>query len=88
MPNRARNHAMPSRPQPDIADLAEQITALRERIVMMVYEGKPTRGQSELLFRLLAALRAAKASGAAEPQRPSGSSGMRRPALPEAWRSR
>lgn len=77
MPNRARNHAVASLPQPEIADLADRITALRERIVVMVYEGQQTRDQSEQLFRLLRALRAAKASGAAT------SAGLSLQALPK-----
>jgi hypothetical protein len=52
---------MPGLPQTDVAGLAERITALKERIVLMVHDGLQTREQSELLFSLLRALKAAKA---------------------------
>ncbi len=82
MPSRTNNHAMPSPSQPDIADLAERITALRERIVMMVYEGQQTREPSEHLFRLLRALKAAKAVGAEEVRRLPWGNGGREPGVP------
>lgn len=73
---------MPIPSQPEIADLAERITALRERIVVMVYEGQQTREQSEQLFRLIRALKAAKAAGAAELQRLAWRNGVQEPAVP------
>nr|WP_217346493.1 hypothetical protein [Noviherbaspirillum sp. L7-7A]MBV0880921.1 hypothetical protein [Noviherbaspirillum sp. L7-7A] len=69
MPNGAPDQTMPGLLMTDIAGLAERITALRERIVTMVHEGLQTRDQSELLFSLLRALKAAKASGPCDMER-------------------
>lgn len=90
MPNRACNHALAGRPHADIADLSSRITALRERIVVMVHEGQQTRDQSELLFGLLRALSAAKAARALDLERLSMPNGMHKPVLPasKAWRIR
>lgn len=68
MPNRALDQNTPGLPQTDVAGLSERITALKERIVVMVHEGMQTRDQSELLFSLIRALKAARASGAPAPQ--------------------
>jgi hypothetical protein len=43
-----------------LSQLSEQIGCLRELIVVMVDQGRDTRRQSELLFEMLRALRAAK----------------------------
>jgi hypothetical protein len=73
-------------PPSDIADLSRRITALRERIVVMVHEGQQTRDQSELLVNLLGTLRAAKAARALDLERLS----MQKTILPvtTAWRIR
>ena len=86
MPNQACNHAMPGLPPCDIADLSRRITALKERMVVMVHEGQQTRDQSELLVNLLGTLRAAKAARALDLERLS----MHKTILPEttAWRIR
>ncbi|MFL6718448.1 MAG: hypothetical protein ACJ8G3_19020, partial [Burkholderiaceae bacterium] len=82
MPNQACSHAMPGPPHSDIDDLGKRITALRERIVMMVHEEQQTRDQSELLLSLLRGLRAAKAARASDMERLSMTNGMHQPGLP------
>jgi hypothetical protein len=82
MPNQACSHAMPGPPHSDIDDLGKRITALRERIVMMVHEEQQTRDQSELLLSLLRALRAANAARALDQERLSMPDGMHQPGLP------